>query len=801
MFNEIKLAYRSLYRRPGPGVLAIMALALGIGLVTLQFSFVNAVMLKGLPFPGGDRICHVQRINPKWTSERGTPVRDFLAWREQQSAFEGLGAYVTKTLNLSGQDRSPQRYRGAAITANLLTLLRQTPRLGRALSASDEAVGSPTVVLLGYAVWQRDFGGKADVLGQSIRIDGDPATIVGVMPDGFQFPAQEEMWTNLRPKEQERISGTVGWVEVVGRLKPGVSLKEARSQFGVISTRLSHQWPDNEGITTARIVPFVEHFSDADSAPVLLTMLVMGLGVLLIACTNVATLLLAQTARRTRELAVRAALGASRGRLITQMLIESTAIAICGAGGGLLLAYWGSRVLQTHVLDGNSPFWWVLGIDAWVLAGAILVTVAAGVICGLLPALQGAKTDVNSALKDEGLAVSSLRLGRFNRFLVTLQVAVSCALLVITAMMAKTVVTAKQVRPPFATEGVLTARLELLDRYFPTPEGRIGFGEQLLRRLRALPGVTAASLSNRDPVGSGTWYPTETEGESGSDSRQVPAFPAETISAYYFQTLQVALRQGRGFDSTDKFRGPGVAIVNESFAQRVWPNDDPLGKRLRWLGTTNWLTVVGVAPNLCVQGLLHNSDAPGYYLLQEQQGVRSLCVLVRTQHDPKLLAKSLAQIVSELAPDQPVYAVRTLKQAIADAASGPNTMAAVFALFGGLAVFLAGFGIYGVISFTVAQRTREFGIRLALGAQVRDVLRLVMLQGLRHLMIGLAIGLLLAVALTRPLAALLFNVSPWDPLVYASVIVMMVLVTGLAVWMPARRAAGADPLQSLRQDN
>jgi putative ABC transport system permease protein len=797
--NHFQFAIRLLWKTPGSSAMAICTLALGIGLVTTQFSFINAVMFKGLPFDGADKIYHIQRINPAQQHGRSTPIRDFLAWQEQQTSFETLAAYSTTALNLSGDGRTPQRYAGAVLTANSLDALRVNPILGRGFLPADDEPGAPQVVLLSSDVWKRDFQSQPDVVGLAVRLNGEPATIIGVMPEVFRFPLQQEIWACLQPRAQEQERSNYPSVEVIGRLKKGVRARQANSEFNVIASRLAEKWPENESFTRAQVISYVRHHYDKDGTPVMLAMLAMAAGVLLIGCTNVATMLLAQAASRTRELAVRAALGATRRRLMAQMLAESTMLAVFGGIGGIILAYWGASLIRLAMDKSAMPFWCEVSVDHWVLCGAALVTLLTGVLSGLLPSLQLSQTDVQSALKDEGTAASSLRLGRFNRLLIPAQVAASCALLVLTLLMAQTVANAKQTQLAFDTDGLLSAQLDLFGSRFPTRQSNISFFDQLTQKLQALPGVEGATVTSRNPVSMGFWVQPELRGHSGA-GRGAPGVMLEVIGDDYFQFIKAPLLQGREFSSADTFESELVAIVNASFAERHWPSESPLGKELKTFVSDRWATVIGVAPNLGMSGALQPVNAPGVYLCQRQLGWGSLAVLVRTKGGAQFFVNELSRTVWESAPDLPVHSVSTVEAALADEAQGAQFIAKIFVIFGAMAMFLAAVGVYGVMSFTVARRTREFGIRFALGAQTSDVMGLLMGQSLRHLLVGLAFGLLLALGLSRLLGVLLYNVSPSDPLVYSVVAAVIALVTLLAAFIPARRAGSVDPVKALKYE-
>ena len=802
MFNDLRFSLRTMVKRPASTLLAVLALALGIGLVTTQFSFVNGVMIKGLPFEDSGRIYHLSRSGPQVQRDVAVPMRDYLLWREQQKSFEDLAAFDVSIMNLSGDSLLPQRYVGASITSSLFPVLKVQPIHGRPLHPSDDLPGAPAVVLINEGIWEREFGRDPAVVGRSVLLSGEPATIIGVMPEFFKFPSEQMMWTNLRPEADSMAFGFVRTAQVVGRLKRDVSLDAARAEFDVIISRLAEQFPEtNKSFTQSRILTYIDHFNNEEAQPILLTMFAMVLGVLLIACTNVANLLLARASQRGKELAIRSALGATRGRLFSQLICESTLLALAGAALGILIAVWGTHLIDQQLASTNAPFWFDVSIDGLVLFVLIGVTLLAGFVSGFLPALQATRGDVNSALKDEARSMSSVRLGRFSKFLVIVQVAVSCSVLVVTVLMAKTVVLAKSTKFAFDPDQMLGARIELMDRDFPEGHHRQAFYTQVLEKIRALPGVEGATFTSRHPIQPGVFTSTAIDGQIYNNDHEVPMAFLEVISGDYFKTLGIPLLQGRDFSSEDTADSPAVAIVNESFARKFWPSESPIGKRIRRVREGQaWATIIGVAPDLRMKGVLNVDGQEGYYLLQEQEGWGWMTVLVRTSANPNDLIQPIREVVTEVAPYQPVHTIEPVSATLDARLAVPRFVSNMFVVFGGAALFLGAVGLYGVMSFSVNQRAREFGIRFALGARVADVLRMVMKQGAIQLGIGLLAGLALAFGLSQPLAFLLRGGSPNDQGVYGTVVVLVALIALLAVWFPARRASRIDPMLALRDE-
>ena len=788
-----------MWRHPGFTIVSVMALALGIGLVSAQFSFIKGVMLTNLPFEGGEGVMHLRRLHVNRPDRRTpTPVRDYRAWMAQQKSFESLAAYTTRSVNLHAPDQSPQRYKGASLCASVLSVLRVQPNLGRGFIPADEQAGAELVVMLSHRVWQRDFGGREEVLGQTVKLDGEFATIIGILPREFRFPLYQEVWSNLRLRRLQEEMGINARVEVIGRLKDGIPLSVARNELNIIAGRLAEEWAENRDYSRTMITSFTRTYTDEDTVPIMLSMLAMVLGVLLIACTNVATMMLAHAVRRTREMAIRVALGANRVHLIARTLMESTLLSLTGGLGGLVLAQWGVSYLQSIMTDIRYPFWWNVALDGRVVVGTIGISLLAGILCGLWPARQASRVSCHDVLKDEGASSGGLRLGRFSRSLVHIQVILSGALLVVTVLMAKSVVNSQRIQLPFSTERMLMAHLDLSGSAFRSKGDRIGFSERLSGKLNALPGVESATITTRNPLGMGVWMPVDLEGKEVDNSRQIPVVMTEVIDENYFRTVGLPLLQGREFQANDSEGSEPVAIVNRSFVQVHWPNELPIGRRLRLLNYTNWITVIGVAPDLPMRGRSQQGNASGVYLPQSQHGWGTLEVLMRVRSKPGSWESSLRQTVWELAPDLPVHSVQTMESALSERGASRRLFSKVFTLFGVLAVFLAMLGVYGVMSFAVARRTREFGIRFALGAQPAEVRRLVLAQGIRYLVIGLPVAFLLAYGLSHPFEVVMTNVSRLDPVPYAIVAVALSLVVMLAAWLPARRAAKIDPMAALR---
>jgi len=806
--NDLKFAFRQLLRQPGFSLLAAFSLALGIGLVATQFSLIDGILLRGLPVPDAQRLLHVARLQPdraQGISWDTLPRRDYLVFREQQTVMESLAAVNQTGFNLSGRERVPTHENGARATANLLEVLGVTPQMGRWFDTAEDVPGQPLFVVLSHGLWQEEFGGEPAVLGRSLVVNGEAGTIIGVMPPRFSFPNQQRLWTNLRAAAGDARELLADQVEMIGRLRAGVSLKQAAAEFNTLATRLAQLYPEtNRGLEQMNVEKFAYAYEGGGTQPILYLMLAMTGFILALACVNVANMLLGRASRRARELAVRAAIGASRWRLIRQLLLESFVLALAGAAGGLAIAQLGVAQLQQQFVERmNVPGWFDFRLDYRVIGVAILATLVAGVLAGIMPAWQAARVDVNAALKDESRGASSLTLGRFSRWLVTAQIGFSSMLLVAACLLAWTVYLTRQANLRYDPEQLLNGRIELQDATHPAPADRARFYQNLAGRLSAEPGVEAVAVTSRNLIGPGVQTRAGAEGAVYAHENEQPQVWLEVVSADYFRLLGVGAVSGRLFDSRDQPDTVRTAVVNESLARKFWPGRDPLGQRFRTSQTDeHWVTVVGVVPDLQMQGLFGppNVNAAGIYLSQDQMGWGWLYLFVRTRSDPLPLAPAVRRAVAELDPDQPVHSIGTLAEHTARQIHGFTVVGVMAGLFALITLFLGAVGVYGVTAFTVGQRTREFGVRMALGATVNGVLQLVLRQGARQIAIGLSFGLFAAFLITRPLQNVLGDELVNSPLIYGLVVTVIATVGFLALWVPARRATKIDPMEALRAE-
>lgn len=809
---DLRLALRLLRKQAGVAGIAVLTFALGIGLTTTMFSIVHGG-LRELPFEESERLVHLERNHlAEGIDSMEVTLHDFHDWRQRQTSFESLEGYYTGTANLASPGQPPERYEAAFLTAGGLGLLGVEPALGRTFLPEEEGVSSPAVVILGHAVWQDRFGADPGILGETVRINGAPHTVVGVMPEGFRFPFDHDLWLPLTQDVATLERGEGITLEVYGRLKDGVTLDQAGQEMAVIAAALAEEHPGtNEGISSV-IKPYVDEFTGQEAKSILYTMLGAVFGVLLICCVNVANLLLARAATRTSEVAVRSALGASRRQVVVQMLTESAVLAAVGALLGLALAVFGVDWIARVIDATEPPFWVDIRIDGTVLGFTLGITVLAALLSGLVPALRVSGQQPGRVLQGEGRGGPGLRLGRLSRVLVVAEIALTCALLLGAGLMIRSVTNLRGMDLGIPVDGVFTARVGLFETDYPTVEEQRAFFSRLQERLGNLPGVEAATVTSNLPVLGGLPVRLEVEGrayprpEDRPRARRVIAAPA------LLETFEREPLAGREFGRRDRADSLPVALINRSLAERLFPEDPlnaPLGSRIR-LGDGTlgggpdgeeaepWRTVVGVVPDLWLDGL-DDEEPEGVYVPLAQSEIRFASLAVRPAGgDPMDLAPAVRGEVQALDPSLPIYWTRTLGQTIQQQTWFYDVFGGLFMLLGAVALFLAAVGLYGVMSFAVTRRTREVGVRMALGARAADVVRMVLRQGLVQLGVGLVAGLGLAWAFGRLLEALLFRVQPEDPLTFSLVVGVLAVSGLLATLLPARRASRVDPAVALR---
>jgi predicted permease len=784
--------------------LAVGALGLGIGLTAVMFSIVYGALMRGLPFENGDRIVALQRANPSIGSDAmGVSIHDYLDWREQQrTSFTHLAGYYEGTVNVRWADE-PERFDGAFVTANTFPALGVQALIGRTFTEDEDESWAPATLLLSHHVWMERFGGDPDALGQVVKVNGEQAEIIGVMPEDFAFPSRRDVWVPLRmdPLATPRNEGT--WLNVLGTLADGRDVDSAMMEMSAIAQRLSEQYPETNGGVVPVIRAFEESAIGSEAVALLYTMLAAVSLVLLIACANVANLLLARAAQRTREVGVRTALGASRWRVVTQLVVEALALALVAAAVGTVVAWVGVGLFDRAVAPTNPPFFMRFAVDAPILVFIVGAATVSAMIAGGIPALKASGMDVSEVLKDESRGSSSLRIGRLSKILVVGEIAMSLGLLVGAGLMTKSVTTLRDYDYGFDPDAIFSTRLGLFEADFPDTLARRTFYRELEREVKEIPGARHAALGSLLPGGWGSGQSAITvEGLSYAQERDYPFARSGQITPGYFDVVGVELVEGRDFNAFDETGSEPVAIVNRSFATTHFPGESALGRRFRpGRDTGPWLTIVGIAPDLFMEGVGNpDGDPSGYYRPVAQSDARFISVIASGPADPMTLADPVRQAVGRVHADTPVYYSATVTERIDENTWFYNVFGTLFMVFGAVALFLAAVGLYGVMSFSVARRTSEVGIRMALGASQRQVLSLILRQGAQQIAIGLALGLGLAVLISRALRVALFEVNPHDPTVFVTIVALLSATGVLATLVPARRATRADPSSALRYE-
>jgi predicted permease len=801
--GDIRSGIRVLVRYPMLSLVAILTLGLGIGLSTTVFCIVNGGLFKGLPFQDADRIVAVVATSPSQNQpRRPISVHDFAVWQERQRAFEQFGAFRVAPINLFTADGRPERVTAGQLTVSAFRLLGVQPLLGRGFRDGDDRPGAEPIVLLGWDLWQQKFGGSPAVLGSAIRAGGVQRTVIGVMPESFGFPFREAMWVPLAIDPTSPPRGQGPSYQVIAKLGPGVSLAEARAQAAAIASQLEQEFPATNKGLGADVMPYTELALGPEIYALLYTMLGAGIGVLLIACVNVSNLLVARASLRRREVGVRIALGAGQGRIVRQHLTEVLVLATAGAAIGIVLSVFGMGWFTQSLAVNPPPFWITFELDHRVMLFVLGLIVLASLAAGGLPALHAARVTASSALKDDSRSSTSARLGRFSSALVVAELAISCGLLIAAGLMIKSVVQLRNAPMPFAIDNILTARVDLPPESYPDPAASIRFFEQLLPRLQESPGVLAATLSDGLPAAGNGAIAVQIEGQAYAQQSDSPLAREGIVTAGYFETFQTPVVRGREFTPADNAAGQPVAIVNESFARLHYPGVDPIGRRMRRIkpnGTEPWLTIVGVVPDLMMQGIGNNNASPvGYYIPIPQSDVANgVRIAVRTSGAPASAASSIRSAVASLDPDLAIYEINTLRWVIDRQTWFYNVFGTFFMAFGFSALFLASAGLYGVMSFAVTQRTREMGVRSALGARGGQLIVLIMRRSLVQLGLGLTLGLGLALAASGGLQPVLYKVNPRDGAVFAAVVAALALAGIAASFLPARRVTRTDPVLAL----
>ncbi|HEY6660618.1 MAG TPA: ABC transporter permease [Pyrinomonadaceae bacterium] len=801
IIKDILYGIRSLVRNPAFTAIAIITLSLGIGANTAIFSVVNAVLLRPLPFADAERIVWLWDTLPQLPTAP-TSLPEFLDWKEQNRSFEHLAAFQSGNMFLDAGDGTEDVGVGL-VTPEMFSLFHVNPIIGRTFTEEETLPGRFRVAVLSYSMWQNRFGSDPNIPGRTIQLNGRPYTIIGVMPAGFSYPERATLWRPL-PIDPAALDRGPHYLNVVGRLKADVTLAQAQADMSALAARLSQQHPEKTSGHGVKIVGLADVVVGDIGRALYVLLGAVGF-VLLIACANLANLMLARTGGREREIAVRTALGASRLRIIRQLLTESLMIAVAGGTAGLLLAIWAVSWLVSLSPD-IIPRVNEISVDPRVAGFTLLVSVATGVLFGLVPALQVSKTDFTDALKESGRTTAGVRKQRLRSALVVSEVALSLVLLVGAGLLIRSFAKLNQVDPGFNPERVLTLGVTLLPNKYPEEQQVATFYAQILERMATVPGVISVAATQDLPFsGSDTTDNFTIEGRPNIAKEAEPLTGYRVVTPRFFQSMGIPLLAGRDFSDTDTKQSPNVVVINEEFARRHFGSENPLGHRLKLQGQErDPFLIVGVVGNSRNLGLDEQPTAVAYVpFLQDplsKNYARSMTIVAQTKSDPAAIAGSLRAALISMDKSVPVYALKPMTEYLRDSLSRRRFNVLLLSAFSGLALVLAAVGIYGVISYSVMQRTHEMGIRMALGAQRSDVLKLVLRQAMIVVLAGVGIGLLASWALTRLLKSLLFNISVTDPLTFAMIAVVMILIALLACLIPATRATKVDPLVALRYE-
>ncbi|MCW5971022.1 MAG: ABC transporter permease [Blastocatellales bacterium] len=802
LLHDIRFALRVLVKNPGFTLVAAFALALGIGANTAIFSVVNGVLLRPLAYPKPEQLTMV------WLDNRRQGIREditswpnYTDWRDQNQTFQGMAGYRSTRLNLTGSGE-PEEMQVVMVTTNFFQLMGIGPALGRGFVDDESQPGKDNVVVLSHGLWQRRFGGDPAILNRQINLNGQATTVIGVMPAGFEFPSKTDMWGPLAPNDRLRAARGAFWLPVIGRLKDSVTIEQARAEMNVIAERLENEYPDINRGYGVNLVPL--HETTVGNVRTALLVLLAAVGfVLLIACANVANLLLARAATRSREIAVRSALGAGRGRIIRQLLTESLILAITGGAVGVLLAWWGVDLL-VKLGPENLPRLSEVRLDSRVLGFTFSLSILTGIVFGLAPAIYASRLDLSEMLKEGSRTGPGGKRANIVRsaFVVT-ELAFALLLLVGAGLMIRSFARIQNVDPGFRTDRLLTLQLRLPRTKYPDGAQVNAFYQQLHERLAALPGVDGASATTSillPQLANSSGFVIE--GRAPDPQEQRLELPFDSVMPEYFQVMGVPLLRGRFFTAQDGPDAPNVAIINETMAGKYFGSDDPLGRRFSF-GTprndSDWITIVGVVRDTKRQGLAAPIRIESF-MPAAQNPSRGMEIVIRTSGDPQAMAGTVREQVRQLDADLPIASIRTMEEIFSTSIAERRLNMLLLGIFAFVALVLAAVGIYGVMSYAISRRTNEMGVRIALGATRGDILRLVVGQGMRLALAGVGAGTVLAFVMTRWMSSLLFGISSTDLWTFTLVPVLLAATGLLACYIPARRATRVDPMIALRYE-
>ena len=804
LVKDLRFALRSLFKRPGFVAIAVITLALGIGGSTAIFTVVDAALLRGLPYKSPDRLYHLWEKTPKEEfSKREFSYPDYQDY-QKNNVFEGLAAYTGGRVILSGSGE-PESVGGPRVSANFFSVLGVDPIIGRTFQAGEDQPNGPKVTVLDYGLWQRRFGGDASVIGRALTINGESYTVIGVLPQNFQFALRaNDLWIPYQPNQNQLTRRSLHGTNLIGRLKPGVNAAEAQSELSVIASSIEKEYNDSHAGTTMRIVPLQEEVV-GNVRPILLVLLAAVGFVLLIACANVASLLLTRSLARQKEVAIRSALGASRWRVVRQLLTESIVLSLFGGAAGLLIAYWGVPALVSALPQNQlnaMPFLKTLSLDASILTFSFALSLVTGLVFGLAPALQSSRLDLNEVLKEGGRNTSAGAGHRLRSAMVVTEIALAVVLLVGAGLMMKSLLRLLQTNIGFKTDNLLTMTVVLPPGKYTDNNQIINAHQQLQERVQSLPGVSGVGTVDILPLNAGNTSRFFVDGDPVPPPGKEIEANVRVVSDTYFKTLGVPMIAGRMFDERDAPGKPGVVIIGKTIADRLFAGRDPVGRKIKYTSIQgNGDLIVGVVGDVKITGL-DQANRPVLYYPFRQSASPFANLVVRTDANPAALATSVRNEIRNVEPDTAILNVNSMDQMIAQTPASfmrrfPALLISIFAI---VALLLASIGIYGVVSYSVSQQTHYIGVRMALGASPSDILRMVLKQGLVLALAGVAIGVAAAFGLMRLLRTLLFEVSTNDAGTFALVTSVLFVVALLACYIPARRATKVDPLVALRYE-
>ena len=804
LWQDLRYGLRTLLKNPGFTIVAVVALALGIGANSAIFSVVNSVLLRPLPFKSPKQLVMVWENAVHLGFPKNTPSPpSFLDWQRQNTVFTGMAAMSERSFNLTGVGE-PERLEGRRVSANLFDLLGVPTLLGRTFVPDDDRPGTH-VALLSYSLWQRSFGSDPSIIGRAVTLNGESYTVIGVMPRGVHLHAygnwNDELWVPIAFTNEESTNRGTHFLEVIARIKPGITLKQAQAEMETIAARLAKEYPKYNTRIGATVMPLHEEMV-GDIKPALLILLGAVGFVLLIACANVANLLLARAAVREKEIALRLALGASRSRLTRQFLTESVLLAFLGGGFGLLLALAGIRVLKTFI-PPNIPQTQTISIDGKVLLFTALTALLTGIVFGLAPAMHASHSNLNESMKEGGRDSASGRKGnRLRDLLVIGEVAVSFILLVGAGLLINSFLHLRNLDPGFRADHLLTMKVDLSELKYPDGERRSVFFDEVLRRIRVLPGVQSVAVAGNLPLTyNGDSATIAVEGIPDPPPDQWPDVIYRAIGPGYFSTMGIPLIRGHDFTDQDRADSKKVVVISEKTAEHYWPGEDPIGKRVKPDATNSdvpWREVIGVVKDVRQNDFIAQPKMQMYFNYRQLKDLAANALIVRTSVDPMSLATPVRNSIWAVDKDQPVADVDTMDHIVSAAIARQRFSMLLLGIFAASALMLAAVGIYGVMSYSVTQRTHEIGIRMALGARRADVLQMTIKQGLKLVSVGMILGLVAAFLLTRILTSLLFGVSATDPITFIGISLVLLAVAILASYIPALRATKVDPIIALR---